>query len=155
MVNIEIKNYTEAIMQLKKAIQLAPNNSEFHISLASCYEAIGDVFSQKDTLIQATKIDKTNTDAYYKLAMLYNNQHDNVNEIKTLEHIIELEPNHIDAKYQLALIKETQGKGTKKMLSNYIKKSKALILIIKILKKTLKCYLHLLKWMNLRRFNMF
>ena len=109
MVNIEIKNYSEAIMHLKKAIQLAPNNADFYISLASCYEAIGDVFSQKDTLIQATKTDNTNTDAYYKLAMLYNNQHDNVNEIKTLEHIIELEPNHIDAKYQLALIKETQG----------------------------------------------
>jgi len=108
-VNSFIKNYNDAILQYKRAINLNSSKVEYYVAIADAYENLGNVFEQKSALITAINIDENNTDVLYKLALLYESQHDRTNEINALEKIIELEPDHIDAKYQLALILETQG----------------------------------------------
>lgn len=113
LVNYEIKNFNEAIIQLKKAISINEHESRYHMAIADCYQAIGNTFEQKDSLLAAINVDETNTNAYFKLAMLYDGQHDKTSEIHTLEKILELEPHHLDAKYQLALILESQGNKDK------------------------------------------
>ena len=108
-VNILIKNYNEAILQLKKAINIDPNCAKYHMAIADCYEALGNTFEQKNSLLTAVEVDENDTDALFKLALLHESQHDRTSEIKALEKIIELEPNHLEAKHQLALILESQG----------------------------------------------
>lgn len=108
-VNAFIKNYNEAILQYKKAIQINSKCAKYYIAIAEAYQSIGNTYEQKDALLVAAEVDEENTEVLYKLALLYETQHDKTSEIKTLEKILELDPNHIDAKYQLALLLERQG----------------------------------------------
>ena len=108
-VNAFIKNYNEAITQLKKSISLNPNVSKYYLAIANCYEAMGNAYDQKEALTIAVNADEKNEEALYKLAMLNNSQNNISEEIKLLEKIITLNSKHLDAKYQLALILEKQG----------------------------------------------
>ena len=108
-VNAFIKNYNEAILQFKKAISLKPNVSKYYLAVANCYEALGNSYEQKDSLMLAVNTDEKNEEAMYKLALLHNSQNNTSAEIKLLEKIVALNPKHLDAKYQLALILEKQG----------------------------------------------
>lgn len=108
-VNILIKNYNEAILQLKKAININSDCAKYHMAIADCYAALGNTFEQKNSLLTAVHVDENDTNALFKLALLHESQHDRTSEIKALEKILEVEPNHLDAKHQLALILESQG----------------------------------------------
>ena len=108
-VNAFIKNYNEAILHYKKSIHINSQCAKYYMAIADAYEAIGNTYEQKDSLLVASEVDENNTEVLYKLALLYEKQHDKTSEIKTLEKILELEPSHIDAKYHLALLLERQG----------------------------------------------
>lgn len=117
-VNSFIKNYSEALLHLKKAISINPNVSKYHLAISNCYGALGNVYEQKDALISAINLDENNEDALLKLALLHDSQNNIDGEVKILEKINTINPNNINAKYQLALIFEKQGK-TKDALKLY------------------------------------
>ena len=73
LANIQIKSYNEAIMQLKKALQINNKVPKYYMALSDCYEALGNSIEQKNSLLSAVKVDDTNTEAYYKLAVLFEN----------------------------------------------------------------------------------
>lgn len=107
--NAFIKNYNEAILQIKKAIHINPKCAKYYMAIADAYEQIGNTYEQKDALLVASEVDEENTEVLYQLAILYEHQNDKTSEIKILEKILEINPAHIDAKYLLALLLERQG----------------------------------------------
>ena len=109
LINIQIKSYNEAIMRLKRALQINSKVSKYYMALSDCYEALGNSVEQKNSLLNAVEVAPEDADAWYKLAVLYENQHDKIGEISSLEKILKIQPNHIDAKHKLALIYESQG----------------------------------------------
>ena len=111
-VNMHIKSYNEAITQLRKSLELNPEQAECYIYLSECYEVIENIYEEKIALLKAIKYDSENAYAHYRLARLYARQRDVENEIASLKKVLQLDPNHIGARHQLALIYEGQGQIT-------------------------------------------
>jgi tetratricopeptide (TPR) repeat protein len=110
-INMLIKNYNEAISQIKMSIDLNSENSNYYYALAECYEAIDNQYEQKNNLLKAVKYntEENNSQIYYKLALIFDSQNDTNNALNYLHKAIDINPKFVDAKYKLALILEYNG----------------------------------------------
>lgn len=109
LVNQLIKNFNEAIIQYKKAIELDNDNPQYYYAIAECYEEIDSIYEEKKALIECLKYNQNNAKIYFKLGTIYNLQNDTNSAIFHMKKAIELDDNFIDAKYKLALILEHIG----------------------------------------------
>lgn len=109
--NMLIKNYKEAISQLKIAMEYAQeaDQTEYYLPLAECYHNINNAYEEKNTLTKLIKLQPTNSVAYWKLAQLCEAQHDVKGAKSMLEKTIELNDVMVEPKYRLALIYESEG----------------------------------------------
>ncbi len=109
--NMLIKNYKEAISQLKIAMDYSEEADyvKYYLPLADCYHNINNAFEEKKALTNLIKADPTNSVAHWKLAQLCEAQHDTKGAKNMLEKTIELDPNMIEPKYRLALLYESEG----------------------------------------------
>lgn len=108
-VNTMIKNYNEAIIQYKKAIEIDPENPKYYFDIAECYEAIDSVYDQKKALNDYIKYKQDNPVVYYKLALIFDSQKDRVSALQYVKKAVELNDKFIEAKHKLALILELKG----------------------------------------------
>ena len=109
--NMLIKNYKEAISQLKIAMDYSEesNYAKYYLPLAECYHNINNAFEEKKALTSLIKAEPENSVAHWKLAQLCEAQHDTKGAKTMLEKTIELDPNMIEPKYRLALLYESEG----------------------------------------------
>lgn len=109
--NMLIKNYKEAISQLKIAMDYSEEADyvKYYLPLAECYHSVNNAFEEKKALINLIKADPTNSVAHWKLAQLCEAQHDTKGAKGMLEKTIELDPMMIEPKYRLALLYEAEG----------------------------------------------
>lgn len=109
--NMLIKNYKEAISQLKIAMDYSEeaDYSKYYLPLAECYHNINNAFEEKRSLTNLIKAEPTNSVAHWKLAQLCEAQHDTKGAKVMLEKTIELDPMMIEPKYRLALLYEAEG----------------------------------------------
>ncbi len=108
--NFIIKNYNEAIVNYKHAIEFDLENPAYYIAISECYEKIDSIYEQKKALSDSLIYDKNNPKVYYKLGIIYQGQNDTVSAISNFEKAVELNDNYIDAKHKLALLYEYTGK---------------------------------------------
>ena len=109
--NMLIKNYKEAISQLKIAMDYSEESDyvKYYLPLAECYHNVNNAFEEKKALLNLIKADPTNSIAHWKLAQLCEAQHDTKGAKNMLEKTIELDPMMIEPKYRLALLYESEG----------------------------------------------
>jgi len=108
-VNKEIKNFNEAIVQFKKAIELDKYNINSYYALAECYEEIGSIYEQKKVLSESLKYDANNSEVHFKLGLIYQTQNDIESAILHLKKAIELSDKYVAAMHNLALVYEHIG----------------------------------------------
>lgn len=109
--NMMIKNYKEAISQLKIAMDYNEESEykRYYLPLADCYHNINNAFEEKKALSNLIKVEPENAEGHWKLAQLCESQHDTKGAKSMLEKTIELDPNMVEPKYRLALIYESDG----------------------------------------------
>ncbi len=109
--NMLIKNYKEAISQLKIAMDYSEeaDYAKYYLPLADCYHNINNAFEEKKALTNLIKAEPNNSVAHWKLAQLCEAQHDTKGAKNMLEKTIELDPMMIEPKYRLALLYESEG----------------------------------------------
>lgn len=110
LANHSIKNYSEAVKQCKRAIELAPEVSLY-------YEALGDIYMDIQNFIEAKKIykeavfiDPKNARAHALLGTLQSRDGEHDSAIKSLETAVALDNKNIDMRYNLALAYEVAGR---------------------------------------------
>ena len=108
--NRTIKNYSEAIRQCKRAIELAPEVGLY-------YETLGDIYYELQNFIEAKKcykeavfIDPKNSRAHTFLGILQSKDKEHESAIKSLDVAVSLDPDNVDIRYNLALAYEVAGK---------------------------------------------
>lgn len=108
-VNYLIKNFNEAIIQYKKAIELNPQESEYYYAISECYREIDSIYDQKKYLLESLKYNFENPIVHYNLSVIYDMQSDKTNAMLHVKKALELNENYIDAKHKLAILLEHAG----------------------------------------------
>ena len=108
--NRMIKNYSEAIRQCRRAIELAPEVSLYYETLADIYYELQNFIEAKKLYKDAVFIDPKNARAHTFLGILQSKDKEHDNAIKSLETAVSIEPDNVDIRYNLALSYEVAGK---------------------------------------------
>lgn len=108
--NRTIKNYSEAIRQCKRAIELAPEVGMYYETLADIYYELQNFIEAKKFYKEAVFIDPKNSRAHTFLGILQSKDKEHDAAIKSLETAVSLEPNNANIRYNLALAYEVAGK---------------------------------------------
>jgi len=109
--NLSIKNYNEALSQIKKAIEFdsIASRPSYYLSLAECYHNLDNTYEEKKVLTELISIQPNNAVAHFRLGMICETQHDIASAKIEFVKASELDKKLTDAKYHLALIYETHG----------------------------------------------
>lgn len=108
--NRTIKNYSEAIRQCRRAIELAPEISLYYETLADIYYELQNFIEAKKLYKEAVFIDPKNSRAHTFLGILQSKDKEHENALKSLETAVSLDPDNVDIRYNLALAYEVAGK---------------------------------------------
>lgn len=108
--NRSIKNYSEAIRQCKRAIELAPEISLYYETLADIYYDIQNFIEAKKFYKEAVFIDPKNARSQALLGVLQSKDGEHESAIKSLETAAALDTNNSNIKYNLALAYEVSGR---------------------------------------------
>src|SRR5574344_503881 len=107
--NRKIKNYSEAIRQCKRAIEIAPE-------IGFYYETLGDIYYELQNFIEAKKlykeavfIDPKNSRAHTFLGILQSKDKEYESALASLETAVSLDSTNVDIRYNLALAYEMSG----------------------------------------------
>ena len=110
LANNSIKNYSEAVKQCKRAIELAPEVSLYYEALGDIYMGIQNFIEAKKTYKEAVFIDPKNSRAHALLGTLQSKDGEHDSAIKSLETAVALDNNNVDIRYNLALAYEVAGR---------------------------------------------
>lgn len=108
--NRSIKNYSEAIRQCKRAIEIAPEQGLYYETLADIYYELQNYIDAKKTYKEAVKIDPNNARAHAYLGVLQSRDKEYDTAVKSLETAVSLDGNNPDIRYNLGLAYEVSGK---------------------------------------------
>lgn len=108
-VNYLIKNFNEAIIQYKKAIELNSQDSGYYYAISECYREIDSIYDQKKYLLESLKYNFENPVVHYNLSVIFEMQNDKTNAMLHVKKALELNGNYIDAKHKLAILLEHAG----------------------------------------------
>ena len=108
--NRQIKNYSEAIRQCRRAIELAPEVSLYYETLADIYYELQNFIEAKKCYKEAVFIDPKNARAHTFLGILQSKDKEHDAALKSLETAVSLDPDNVDIRYNLALAYEVAGK---------------------------------------------
>ncbi len=108
--NRMIKNYSEAIRQCRRAIELAPEVSLYYETLADIYYELQNYIEAKKLYKEAVFIDPKNARAQAFLGILQSRDKEHDNALKSLETAVSLDSSNVDIRYNLALAYEVAGK---------------------------------------------
>lgn len=108
--NRTIKNYSEAIRQCRRAIELAPEISLYYETLADIYYELQNFIEAKKMYKEAVFIDPKNSRAHTFLGILQSKDKEHESALKSLETAVSLDPDNVNIRYNLALAYEVAGK---------------------------------------------
>ncbi len=108
--NRQIKNYSEAIRQCRRAIELAPEVGLYYETLADIYYELQNFIEAKKMYKEAVFIDPKNARAHAFLGILQSKDKEHDAALKSLETAVSLDPDNVDIRYNLALAYEVSGK---------------------------------------------
>ncbi len=108
--NRAIKNYSEAIRQCKRAIELAPEVSLYYETLGDIYYELQNYIEAKKLYKEAVFIDPKNARAHTFLGILQSRDKEHDSALKSLETALALDSSNVDIRYNLALAYEVAGK---------------------------------------------
>ena len=119
-INISIKNYNEALVQIKKAIDkdMLSAKHKYCLILAECYHNLDNMYEEKKVLTELVSMKPNNSEAHFRLGLIWEAQHDIEQAKEEFIRASDLDDTLLDAKYHLALIYETHG-NTEKALELY------------------------------------
>lgn len=109
--NKVIKNYSEAIRQCRRAIELAPEVSLYYETLGDLYYELQNFIEAKKLYKEAVFIDPRNARAQTFLGILQSKDKEHESAIKSLETAVSIDPNNVNIRYNLALAYEVAGKS--------------------------------------------
>lgn len=106
------KNYTKALTNLRKAVEIIDDDSRFHNNLGMAYYFRGDVKRAIDHLERSISLDESNSDAKNNLASIYFAQNRDRKAEKLYREILkDLEyPKQFRVYYNLGLLAEKHGR---------------------------------------------
>ena len=108
--NCSIKNYSEAIRQCKRAIEIAPEVSLYYETLGDIYYELQNYIDAKKQYKSAVSIDPKNVRAQTYLGILQSRDKEHEAALISLETAVALDANNVDIRYNLALAYEVSGK---------------------------------------------
>ena len=108
--NCSIKNFSEAIKQCKRAVELAPEISLYYETLADIYYELENYIEAQKMYKEAISINPKNPRAQALLGIIQSKNRDYENALKSLEIAVNLDPENVDIRYNLALAYEVAGK---------------------------------------------
>jgi superkiller protein 3 len=108
--NRTIKNYSEAIKQSRRAIELAPENGYYYENIADIYYEVQNFIEAKKMYKEALAINPNNARAHTFLGILQSKDKEHEAAIKSLETAISLDSTNVDIRYNLALEYEVNGR---------------------------------------------
>ena len=108
--NRDIKNYSEAIRQNKRAIELAPEIGLYYETLADIYYDLQNYIDAKKFYKEAVFIDPKNARAHSFLGILQSKDKEHDAAIKSLETAVSIDSSNADIRYNLALAYEFSGR---------------------------------------------
>ena len=95
-------NYAMAILEFQDAIELDPNASTIHVSLADGYRRIGKLKKAEDHLVIALELDSEEKEALEMLGQIFLSQKRYLEAKKTYQDLSDLDPDNVDYIYTLA-----------------------------------------------------
>ena len=95
-------NYALAILEFQDAIELDPNASTIHVSIADGYSRIGKLSKAEDHLGIALELDSEEKEALEMLGQIFLSQKRYEEAKKTYQKLSDLEPNNVDFIFTLA-----------------------------------------------------
>ena len=95
-------NYAMAILEFQDAIELDPNASTIHVSIADGYRRVGKLSKAEDHLGIALELDSEEKEALEMLGQIFLSQKRYLEAKKTYQDLIDLDPDNVDYIYTLA-----------------------------------------------------
>ncbi len=95
-------NYALAILEFQDAIDLDPNASTIHVSIADGYRRIGKLSKAEDHLGIALELDSEEKEALEMLGQIFLSQKRYLEAKKTYQELSDLDPDNVDYIYTLA-----------------------------------------------------
>ena len=89
-------NYAMAILEFQDAIELDPNASTIHVSIADGYRRIGKLSKAEDHLGIALELDSEEKEALEMLGQIFLSQKRYLEAKKTYQDLSNLEPDNVD-----------------------------------------------------------
>src|SRR3990170_2743287 len=91
-VHFSEKNYTSALSELTKAVELAPRNAIAYSSLGQAYDKLNMTDDAVDAYRKAISIEPLFTNAYHNLGMALLKKKDKAGALKAFEKVVEIDP---------------------------------------------------------------
>ena len=107
LVNYKIKNYTEALKQIKVAIEAAPNVCQYYLDLGRFNLELENLYEATEAFKDACAIEPENFQAQFELGCVYAKLKDVQNAILHLSIAEKCSSQNSEVKYHLALLFET------------------------------------------------
>ncbi len=106
------RQHAEAIVQLRLAVELEPNDTETHRRLIACYDGLGDRDGAIRQLMQALELSRRNIDLLKDLGQRYEQKERAADAERAYTSIVEALPNESEGHAALADIRQRQNRWT-------------------------------------------
>ncbi|MFH1147949.1 MAG: tetratricopeptide repeat protein [Pseudomonadota bacterium] len=116
------QRYTEALENFRRALELEPENPEFHNLLGQTYDALGQPIEAEQSLRRAIEIDENYALGYYDLGVILAKHEGQKQEaLASFEQALKIDPNIAEAYYAIACLQALMQKEGPAMA--FLKKS--------------------------------
>jgi tetratricopeptide (TPR) repeat protein len=99
---LEDKQWSEAVVQLSKAIALAPNNADTRLNLGTAYYMQGDAEHAMTQYREAVRVSPSFARAHFVLGLLLETRGDDSGAIDEFSKTVDNDPKNLDARFSLA-----------------------------------------------------
>ncbi|MCP2732454.1 O-linked N-acetylglucosamine transferase, SPINDLY family protein [Limnofasciculus baicalensis] len=113
IVSAQKKEYSQAIEQIMRAIQLNPKEALFYNNLANVYQDKGDIEAAISAFTHALELAPQSWDIYYNLGILFGIKNDFDSAIKFLETFVKAQPHHVEGHTNLGVAYGKKGETEK------------------------------------------
>ncbi len=117
LLQLDIKNYTNAEKSINTAIALSPSQSEYYYICGQIHKTQNHFMPAENAFLQCIKLNPQHERAYFNLGSLYERQKKYPEAIQMFNQVLELNPNNIKAHYNLGVIHHVQNKLTDAIVS--------------------------------------
>jgi tetratricopeptide (TPR) repeat protein len=100
----------EAVAELEKALEAAPNNVQSHISLISLYGKLGQFEKAEQHYQSAVSLNPNQAETYYNYGVLLVKRGKNQDAERAFRRVLEINPYYAEAHHNLGVLLEERGR---------------------------------------------